>query len=443
MSSPLIADFCDRFQDEQGLAPVFDEDSSAAPRDHTDELGDVATRVMEHFIGSASMTLNEIVRVCTAEYVDALDPADPPEAAEAEKFLLGLVNSMIDMRNEKHGKRPGRLSPLTVLHPVQVAMIVGRLHRIAEVTPGGVDQDDGLGVLAVYQDAGEFTGLYRRADLGLLDELARKYNPTNDTKWFNEFERAVHGFAPKVSETFDPDLVVMKNLIYNYRTDERIPFSPDYVFLARNSDIDLIEQQHPVPEVHDADGNIIWNYEQWWDETVPDEGTRVFTHKVIGAAFRPGHDWQKMPAFYSESGSNGKGTILAHIRACIGARNCASLPLNLYSSRFGKEQTIGKRLNAPDETAVGDFIKDASDLKSIITNDPIYIDRKNKPGITYKPRMLTIVTLNGALNFRDKTEPMNRRLAIVPMTQRFTGGAKNKAIKDDYLLRREVCEYMA
>lgn len=389
--------------------------------------------------------LNKVLRLVITEYLRRIDSSMGFRFDVIEEHLLSLTNQAIDCENAKlpKGEAGSKLPRQRFAPAVQMAMAVNHLFHVAEVTPGGTEEDDNLGLLAIYQDSGEFEGLYRRADLGLLDGVAREANFTNDEKWFKEFERALRGFAPKVTETQDTDLVVMRNLIYNYRTDERLPFSPEYVFLSRNSDIDLIDRQHPVPEVLDADGKVIWNYEEWWAETVPSEGSRLYLQQVVGAAFRPSHDWQKMPCLFSESGSNGKGTILEHIRAMIGSRNCASVPLKAYTSEFGKEQLIGKRLNMPDETPVNEFIKDASDLKAIITNDPITINRKHQKPITYKPAMFTVLTLNGTLNFRDKTDSMDRRVAIVPMTQRFGDGVKNKDIKNDYLKRREVCEYMA
>ncbi|MGO1971622.1 MAG: phage/plasmid primase, P4 family [Propionibacteriaceae bacterium] len=403
-------------------------------------------RVSDEFAERDAPALRDhIIQRVTLAYVKTIDPDDPPEPWLIRQQLVAAVNQIIEQENRKFPKddKGSRHNKIKELEPVQVAQIVHRLHHIAEVTPGGADSDDGLGVLAIYQEDDEFAGLYRRADLGLLSRLARQFNYGNTDRWFTEFERSVREFAPKVTEDQDPDLVVMGNLIYDYRTDERISFSPDHVYLARNSETDLIEEQHPVPEVHDDDGNVIWNYEAWWRETVPDEGTREYCQSVIGAALRPSVDWQVMPAMHSESGSNGKGSILEHVRALVGQRHCVSVPLKAYSSQFGKEQLIGKRLNLPDETPVGEFIKDASDLKSIITNDPITIDRKHKTPISYKPRIFTVLTLNGALNFQDKSESMDRRLAIIPMTQRFTGAAKDPAIKTDYLLRREVCEYIA
>lgn len=427
---------------------IFPDDAPdrKASQQSTNPVADAASQMKDFFADYPGVPpQNEIVRRVTQAYLDAIDPDDPPSPEAVEKQLLKMVNGVIKSINARlrtTEEKQEKLSLPRALQPVQVALIIHHLYRVAEVTPGGTEQDDGLGVLSIYQDSGEFEGLYRRVDLGILEGLARDYNFSHDEKWFKELERSLHGIAPKVAETTDPDLVVTPNLIFNYRTGERIPFSPDYVFLARNTDVDLIDQQHPVPEVLDDDGNVVWNYEDWWAETVPSKGTRNYLWHVIGAALRPGHDWQVMPSLYSESGSNGKGTILVHVRAIVGSRNCASVPIKAYSSQFGKQQLLGKRLNAPDETEVGSFIKDASDLKSIITNDPITIDRKHLAPITYKPRMLTILTLNGPLNFRDKTQSMDRRLAIVPMTQRFTGTTKNKAIKDDYLLRREVCEYM-
>ncbi|MFJ5108143.1 MULTISPECIES: phage/plasmid primase, P4 family [unclassified Glutamicibacter] len=435
----------DQDNEPDDVVPVFADDVAEGPARVANPVADAYTSAVEHFSSDGEIApQNEVVRVCTSKYLDAIDRNDPPAPGEIEKELLAFVNGVSKIESMKTTVAIEKLPLLKALLPVQVAMVVDRLYRVAEVTPGGTQQDDGLGILSIYKDSGDFVGLYRRVDLGLLDDLARQYNFVHDGKWLAEFERALRGFARKVPENQNTDLVVMGNLIYDYRNDERIPFSPDYVFLARHSETDLIERQHPDSAITIVreDGKT-WNYDEWWVDTVPDEGTRSYIQHVIGAAFRPAHDWQKMPCLFSETGSNGKGTILAHIRAMIGSRNCRSVPLKRYGSQFGKSQLIGARLNIPDETPVGEFIKDATDLKSIITNDPIEIDRKHKDPITYKPTLLTILTLNGELNFRDKTKSMDRRIAIVPMTQRFDDGVKIKAIKDDYLQRREVCEYMA
>lgn len=423
------------------VSVLMPPDNSSAPR--TTPLSEAMAANAKHFAGQLSVaTLNNVLHRTTLAYLSAIDPADPPPPARIEHALLAACCGVLRGENQKMEKGDTKYSMPKTLYPVQVALVVHQLHHVAEVTPGGANSDDGLGVLAIYQESGEHEGLYRRADMGLLEDLAKAYNFSHDGRWFAEFERQVRVHAVKVTETQNPDLVVMRDCIFDYRTGERIEFTPEHVFLARNCDVRLIEDQHPVPRIEEEDGNV-WDLERFWEETIPDEGTRTYLMKVIGAALRPRHDWQKMPSLHAESGSNGKGTILAHVRALVGDRNCASVPIKDYGSQFGKEQLIGTHLNAPDETPVGEFIKDASDLKAIITNDPIRIDRKHKTPITYKPSIFTILTLNGALNFRDKTESMDRRLAIVPMTQRFPDGVKNKAIKDDYLRRTEVLEYMA
>ncbi|MUN53922.1 hypothetical protein GMA10_01540 [Kocuria koreensis] len=407
----------------------------------TDETEVDVPALISDFASSGTLPENQIVRFVTETYLASIDPEDPPASADIEKQLIALRSGAVSLQNQ-HRAQGNKLKVAERLEPVQAAMVAARLHHVAEVTPGGADSDDGLGILSIYQDSGEFAGLYRRADLELLDDLASQLCFTHDKKWLGEFDRALLRLAPKVTETTDPDLVPMRNLIFNYRTDERIPFSPDYVF-TKKAATDLIDEQHPVPEVLDEDGNVIWNYEEWNAQTYPDDGVRAYMDQIRGAALRPRNDWQKMVGLYSETGSNGKGTEVAHIRSIIGERNCVSIPLKSYSMQFHKERLIGAQFNAPDETPVGDFIKDASDLKAIITNDPIFIDRKNEKPITYKPSMFTILSLNGALNFRDKTASMDRRLTIVPMEARFPDGVKNKAIKNDYLLRREVREYVA
>lgn len=411
-----------------------------APSDEVDAT-DALTQVLEYFTSSEPVSPNHLIKYVTNAYLDSLDIADPPDPDTIERMLLLLRTAAVKAQNPKR-EQGDKLKVADRLEPIQAAMIVTRLLHVAEVTPGGANADDGLGILSIYQTTGEFAGLYRRADLGLLSDLARDYCYTHDATWFKEFERAVLQLADKATEEVNPDLVPMRNVIFNYRTDERIDYCPAYVF-TKKAATDIIDKQHAVPEVLDDDGNVIWNYETWNAQTYPDDGVRAFMDQVRGAALRPRNDWQKMVALYSQTGSNGKGTEVAHIRSIVGDRSCVSIPLKAYSTQFGKEQLIGAQFNAPDETPVGNFINDASDLKAIITNDPIFIDRKHEKPITFKPAMFTILNLNGALNFRDKTASMDRRLGLVPMEAHFPDGVKNKAIKNDYLLRREVREYVA
>lgn len=359
---------------------------------------------------------------------------------KVEQRLLSAMALAFMTANSYREPRDRFLRPRT-LEPLQVAMLVDRIHTIREVTPGGANPDDGLGMLAVYQAEGEFAGTYRRGDLGLLEQLAHQFNPTGNEGWFKEFQRALRRRVEKRPETVERDLVAMKNCIYNYATGERLPLTPDYVTLAK-FDTNLPETEPPVPQIMNEDGTV-WNAYDWFCEVVPEEDTRLLVLQIIGACLRSDVDWQVMPIFYSELGANGKGTVLELTRSIVGDRLVANVPLSKYGSEFGLAQIVAKRVNLVDENDVGAFIEAAANLKSVITNDVVTINRKHRDEYSYKPRLFNIQSMNEFPKFKDKTDAMLRRLLFVVFPNRFTEVTKNRAIKDDYVKRDEVREWFA
>ena len=80
-------------------------------------------------------------------------------------------------------------------------------------------------------------------------------------------------------------------------------------------------------------------------------------------------------------------------------------------------------------------------LKAVITNDIILINRKNKTPIAYQFRGFMVQCVNDTPRFRDKSGSLYRRQLIIPFNKSFTG-AERKYIKQDYMHRTEVLEYV-
>ncbi|WP_146069185.1 DNA primase family protein [Arthrobacter sp. ZGTC412] len=326
------------------------------------------------------------------------------------------------------------------LQPVQAAIILDAASSIRTVTPGGTESDDGLGLVAFYQEEGDFAGAYRRSDLGLLDQLAGKLRPTGDRNWHKEVERALRRQVLKEPELIDPDELPMNDCWYNYRTGQRTPFSPERVTLSKFA-TRLPRTAPAVPEFVNEDGTV-WNAWDWFCEVIPDEGTRTLILQVIGLCLRPAVDWRVLVYFIGD-GLNGKGTILELIRAIVGSHLVTSIPPSKFADQFALSSAVGKRLNLVDEDDVGKFIENAAVLKQVISRDPILLDRKNKDPISVQLIMSTIVSLNEFPKHKDKTEAMYDRQVFIEFPERFAGGKKNSAIKNDYVKRTEVREWFA
>jgi putative DNA primase/helicase len=94
-----------------------------------------------------------------------------------------------------------------------------------------------------------------------------------------------------------------------------------------------------------------------------------------------------------------------------------------------------------DENDVGTFIDKAGNLKSVITNDVIAINRKFKTPISFQFNGFMVQCLNEFPKIKDKSDSFYRRQLFIPMTKCFTG-AERKYIKNEYLHRQDVLEYI-
>lgn len=387
---------------------------------------------------SLMLTLDEILVKSARETIQVIQNVSFSElGARCVKRTEQLLQNQSYLRKMAGVKA---LPHVYTLQPVQAAILLNAAFSIRNVTPGGTDSDDGVGLIAIYQDDGDFAGVCRRSDLNLLDKLAGELRPSGDKNWHTEVERALRRFAPEARELAESDLLPMNDCWYHYRTGERIPFSPDRVTLSKFA-TRLPENAPPVPTFVNEDGTV-WNAWGWFCEVVPDVDTRVLVLQVIGMCLRPGVDWRVIVYFIGE-GLNGKGTILELIRQIVGQHLVTTIPPSKFGDQFALASAVTKRLNLVDEDDVGKFIENAAVLKQVISRDPVHVDRKHKDPISVRLHMSTLVSLNDWPKLKDKTEAMYDRQVFIEFPERFVGAKKNGAIKNDYVRRAEVREWFA
>lgn len=360
--------------------------------------------------------------------------------AEQAKLAINLTADLVQDENRRYKAFGRTLLPQSIgLHPSQAAELLLGRHEVRVVVPGGTEEDDGQGVLAVYQEEGERAGTYRRVDLGLLDVLCDQMFPDHDERWAREVSRALHRRAQHVPELENPSLVPMANCWLDYATGERLEFSPELVTLSKFA-TRLPEQEPPVPEIVNPDGTV-WNAKTWFEESFPDIWLMLL--QVIGMCLRPGHVWRVL-VYLVGKGSNGKGTFLELVRTIVGQHLVLNVPPSKFGNQFILSQAISKRVNLVDEDDVGKFIEEAATLKMVVSQDPVSIDRKHRDPITARLRLANLISLNEVTQkFKDKSAAMDDRQVFIPFAQRFNGPGRNQAIKHDYVKRPEVAEWFA
>lgn len=270
-----------------------------------------------------------------------------------------------------------------------------------------------------------------------------EYLPTrltiHKTREIEEVLSMVARYAPIVETTNDSHLFPVNNGVFNQKTGILESFTPDYVFMSKIG-IDY-KKGLTNPVIQNPDGTQ-WDVESGLRELAVSDDVNALFWQVIAASLQPNRGMNKSIWFYSESGNNGKGTIGQLIKNLLGIGNYASLSVVDFKHEFHKQALIGVAANIADENDVDEYIDSVKDYKASITGDDILINRKHKDPIRLQFRGLNIQMMNGLPKTKDKTGSFYRRIIIVPFTKSFTNNGERTYIKDDYIGRRDVLEYV-
>ncbi|MFC4048347.1 phage/plasmid primase, P4 family [Actinomadura syzygii] len=389
----------------------------------------------------------------TSEYLSRLDPDDPPGPQLLEQQLLAAGNAVIKAENAKIPQSDGKLGLAKHLACWQVAQILLTLHHVIRIAPNAKDTDREYDLLAMYRADGPGRGTYT----GSEDDVrttARRYNTQLSLSDFKEVLAVLREDAPRTHQCSHRDLVAVGNGVFFYGTENRDvvidgkqfsfrakslhSFDPAIVFLAK-SHVDYVDNAPKQVIAHPVD-RTVWDIESWMNELSDDEGVPELLWEIIGAIIRPHVRWGKTAWLYSEQGNSGKGTLCALMRNLIGPGSHTSIPLSDFGKDFALEPLVRANAIIVDENDVGTFIDKAANLKAIVTNDVIQINRKHRVPIAYQFFGLMVQCLNEFPRVKDKSESFYRRQLFVPFCKSFTG-VERTYIKDDYLQRREVLEY--
>lgn len=205
------------------------------------------------------------------------------------------------------------------------------------------------------------------------------------------------------------------------------------------SHVDFIDNA-PNQFIEMPDGEV-WDVDSWMQGLSDDPEVAAFLWRVLGAVIRPNVPWNHSIWLLSEVGNNGKGTLCRLMRNLLGDGAHTSINLKQFAEQFGLDDLLNASAIITDENDTDTYIDSAATLKSIITGDLVTIDRKFKSKVKLQFRGMMVQCVNSMPRVKDKTPSFYRRLCIVPMNKQFEG-CERKYIKDDYLGRKKVLEYV-
>lgn len=372
------------------------------------------------------------------KYLKAVDPSNPPTPREIVEMILTVTADKCREINSTKDKGDTLWKIPISISPYQTALILSHLHHICKLSCAGESTNEDYDLLAIYQTDGVNKGIYV-TDETSFRRLARQYNADFTSKDIKEMITALKDISPRKERNKNKDLIAVNNGIFNYKTKQLQPFDPEIVFISK-SHVDYNPNAVNVV-LHNDDDNTDWDVESWMQSLSDDDEIVNLLWEILSAIIRPNVSWGKSVWMYSEQGNNGKGTLCELMRSLIGEGAYASVPISDMGKDFMLEGIIRASAIIVDENDVGTFIDKCANLKAIITNDVIQINRKFKQPIAFKFYGLMVQCLNEFPKIRDKSESFYRRQLFVPMTKCFTG-IERKYIKTDYLHNKDVLEYV-
>lgn len=230
-------------------------------------------------------------------------------------------------------------------------------------------------------------------------------------------------------EMSDAKYIVFRNGVYNIATGELRPFDPELVILNK----------------------IDWNYNPdaynvAVDTTLDrlscnDRKVRALLEEAIGYCFYRRNELRKAFILTGEK-QNGKSTYLSLISSLLGKDNVTSLDLAELGQRFKPAELFGKLANVGDDIG-DDFISNPAIFKKVVSGDPVNVERKGENPFDLKNYSKFLFSANSIPRIKDKSGAVISRLVIIPFNARFT---KDDPAYDPYIkykLRTEsAMEYL-
>ena len=378
-----------------------------------------------------------VINEATIEYLNTLDPKNPPNPETIAETILTVTTEKCREVNATRSKGETKWRLPTELTEEQVARILATLYPVKRLSYLDDPKADNDYILGLYQTEGENKGIYTVSDLA-FKSIIKQYNNDFDDNNCKKVKQHLESYVETTGLCRDKDLVAVNNGIFNYATKELLDFDPNIVFISK-SHVDYNPNAQNIP-IRNDDGTY-WNVEDWMKSLSDDPEIVALLWEILSAIIRPNVRWNKSAWLYSEQGNNGKGTLCELMRELSGKSAYTSIPIALFSKDFMLEPLLSVSAIIVDENDVGDYIDRSANLKAVITNDVIFVNRKFQKPLSIQYRGFMVQCINELPKLRDRSQSMLRRLLIVPMLKCFTGHER-KYIKNDYLHRKDVLEYV-
>lgn len=355
-------------------------------------------------------------------------------AAQRREVMIACVDEVQKKTNPNH-KKSNNLSPIYV-----AAMMIQSEHILNISFTDSPDKENS--VLGIFEESGEEKGIYDTNEKNIIKAIDR-YLPNRSI----QHRKMVFSYLVDLSDVKtvnqNPDLIPVENGIFDYRNKVLLPFTPDIVFTAKVHTRFNPLAQNPI--IQQPDGTS-WDIHSWLDELFDRNNEKVnVLLQCLGATLRPHQKWGKALLLLSRNKTSGKFSVLTLVRALCGDSSCVNISSDGFANRFVLAPLLDKPAVAiiSDNNSTVEYCKNSGIIKSLCSNDCIRIDRPYRAIVTARPNVFMIQALNDYPQFNLEKSLVFWRFILLDFPHDFQSeGTLNPNIKNDYLCRKDVLEYL-
>lgn len=385
---------------------------------------------MSDFLNQLDEKVPDVKTSMPAPITEEQEETEPPKTM-AELYNLLYQLGSVWRKENAYIIKEGQKNQRTVTPQPNVSTVAKVLGKHCHFTFIGEGAISDVSKLYMYHLD---LGYYVSSD-DIFRKLLLKYdNRLTSHRFFNEliaYIRTETKIQPPLS---DYRYIPVANGVYNIKTKQLEKFSPKFIITSK-----IKTSYNPFAKKPILGG---WfDFDKWLDTLACNDKELVtLLWQVMNEAINPNRTRKKMVLLVGD-GNNGKGTFQALLENLIGRENIS----NLKPDQFGKEFYLGalegKVCNIGDDIS-NKYLDEVSDLMSIVSGDPVQVNKKGKQPIEARFKLLCIFSGNDLPSARNKTTGWYRRLCIIPFNADFNGETERPEIKDDFIRDKTLLEWV-
>lgn len=229
--------------------------------------------------------------------------------------------------------------------------------------------------------------------------------------------------------------IALGNCIYDRYQGSRVAFSSSIVFTHKIQTNYNLEAESPLL------GD--WSFDSWLNELFNNDDELIHLAWQTIFAVVSGYADERIIWLIGKGGT-GKGSFQELLINLVGGNNVASMKLIELDgrNRFATSRLIGKHLVIGDDNPIDKVVTDPSTMFSLVTHDIVTIEKKCKQPYSTRLTPVIVQSANQMIKIQGDKEAIARRTLVLPFVSEFNKEGYNREIKQDFLKRQNVLEYV-